>query len=1019
MKNDENMNSLMPPAARGRQTRRKILVAVALLTLFAWLGASAPPLHAQADDAGLAATLQAILTTHAPLPKGEQWVVADVRRHDDYAIASAFRSKAGVSLPAGGQIVLAYYDGERWQVRLAANDGYTTLLAQIPGSLLDAGERAWAQASGAAVRAAGATALTGYRLPWPAGQSAHVTQNYADHGTGQIDFWLLGDDVAAAKDGEIVYFNDSHSAHGCSIDFARYNNVVVIRHAAGEYTIYAHVATGSVPDWIKEAYAARRVVTVTQGTRIARQGNTGYTCGGDGIHLHLSTTAAYNVWSAPDSQDEDGDGNRDELVQTAWGAPHQEVDFAEASYAALASWPYEALLTSQNEDRSCRLAESGGVTLFNAAGCHGDTLALAEATALTNLPERGWNDRAHALAVTPGWSARVYEHIDGGGASRCIGATLPDLAGEYFSDGVTALADEISSLAVYQGSACEPPTAMIEALPTPAALALATGASHLVTITLRTTSTIGVRFDTRSLRLETSSGAPLAGFAEERSFTDVALGANGELDWIDELTVPAAAVASAWQQGFTTLRATLHYSGSDELGRPANATATWPLDLAACGQADEWNDDAGHATPLTLNSPVSGRLCPAGDRDVYTFDGSAGQAIWAAVDASPDTFDPTVSLYALGVLTPLATVDDSADSLNALLSYTLPATGPYVLAVSAHDVSLGDPTAPYTLTASNGTLTLPPCTAAGHNEPDDTPVQARSVSVDGTALTGSRHTPGDRDWFAFSTVSGVPYVIEIGSKAASQASLFAANGITPLATITATAGITAAGMMTWTAPTTGIHFIEVGGGDAGCTAVYSLRITAQDSVSPGIGLLIPGNGYTNNPSVQVTSVTSDTGSGVDGWRTAGTAAFAGVAWTAVPTQTQWALPPGDGVKLLYAQVRDRRGNRSQVVTATITLDTVAPEVDLTHDEVIVGGPTVSLPLAPATDGAELRWRMAGSDWSDWLVPGSGYIVALPEQFGIYSIEIQVRDMAGNVSAIRSMAVTVLPPALFLPSVSAP
>ncbi len=109
--------------------------------------------------------------------------------------------------------------------------------------------------------------LTGYRLPWPAGQRAHVTQNYADHGTGQIDFWLLGDDVTAAKDGEIVYLNDSHTANGCSIDFARYNNVVVIRHAVGEYTIYAHVAAGSVPsamltDGTASAFSSAALTTV-------------------------------------------------------------------------------------------------------------------------------------------------------------------------------------------------------------------------------------------------------------------------------------------------------------------------------------------------------------------------------------------------------------------------------------------------------------------------------------------------------------------------------------------------------------------------------------------------------------------------------------------------------------------------------------------------------------------------------------------------------------------------------------
>jgi len=51
-----------------------------------------------------------------------------------------------------------------------------------------------------------------------------------------------------------------------------------------------------------------------------------------------------------------------------------------------------------------------------------------------------------------------------------------------------------------------------------------------------------------------------------------------------------------------------------------------------------------------------------GDRDLYTVDGNAGQTIWAAVEAAPDTVDPELSLYALGVTTPLLTVDDSMDS---------------------------------------------------------------------------------------------------------------------------------------------------------------------------------------------------------------------------------------------------------------------------------------------------------------------------------------------------------------------
>ncbi len=514
------MNASMLLPRHGRRARYNIL-AIALLYLLTWLGAYAQPLHAQTGDPGLVATLQALLTARSPLPDGEQWIVVDVRQHDDYAIAVAYRSKIGQSQPTGGQIVLAHDDGEVWQETLVSDAGYAVLLKQMPSSILDASERAWALATGTYVRASRATVVTGYRLPWPAGQRAYITQNYADHGTGQIDFWLLEDDVIAAKDGEIVYINDSHTAHGCSINFAHHNNVIVIRHTSAEYTIYAHLAAGSIPNWIRNAHAAQGIIPVTQGTHIARQGNSGFTCGSDGTHLHLSTTADYSIWSAPDSQDEDGDGNRDELVQTAWGVPHQEVDFDEASYATLAVWPYGLSLTSQNTDRSCQIAETGGVTIFSAASCHGDALVLHAAPTLTNLPERGWNDRAAALAVTPGGSVRVSEHIDGAGASRCIGATLPDLVGEHFDNSTTSLAGQISSLSIYQSAACELLPTIVEAEPAPVTLTLVAGPSQIVTVTLHTTATVGVHLNVRSLHLETSPGTALPEFATPDGFTDI------------------------------------------------------------------------------------------------------------------------------------------------------------------------------------------------------------------------------------------------------------------------------------------------------------------------------------------------------------------------------------------------------------------------------------------------------------------------------------------------------------------
>ncbi len=357
--------------------------------------------------------------------------------------------------------------------------------------------------------------------------------------------------------------------------------------------------------------------------------------------------------------------------------------------------------------------------------------------------------------------------------------------------------------------------------------------------------------------------------------------------------------------------------------------------------------------------------------------------------------------------------------MNALLSYTLPTSGRYVLGVSAHEPSGSTPTAPYTLTASSHPLSLPLCSAAADSsEPDDTLSQARTITVDGTPSSGNRHISNDRDWFAFSARPGVTYSLEVSSKSTVQASLFAAEPITPLATISATPTVAEPGVVTWTASAEGIHWVEVSGQeDAGCTTIYTLRITAEDSVSPNLDLQIPGNGYTNTLSVDMTIVTSDTGSGVDAWRSAGTAAFSGIGWTAVPTQATWLLPAGDGIKTIYAQARDRRRTHSQVATATITLDTVAPEITLAHDDSILSLPTVNLPLVLTTDTAAVRWHIAASVWNDWIVPDAPYTISLPEQFGLYSVEIQARDQASNFSSIRNIAVTVVPPVLFLPLVS--
>ena len=55
--------------------------------------------------------------------------------------------------------------------------------------------------------------------------------------------------------------------------------MVVIRHADGNYTMYAHLDVGQV--FVEEGD------TVSKGQVIAKMGNTGQCAGATGIHLHF------------------------------------------------------------------------------------------------------------------------------------------------------------------------------------------------------------------------------------------------------------------------------------------------------------------------------------------------------------------------------------------------------------------------------------------------------------------------------------------------------------------------------------------------------------------------------------------------------------------------------------------------------------------------------------------------------------------------------------------------------------
>ena len=179
---------------------------------------------------------------------------------------------------------------------------------------------------------------TPYGLPYPHGSFGTVTRSHSVHGTGKIDFDLTGRDIAAAKDGTIIYADDTRRTTG----FWWYWNLVVIQHSPHEYTLYGHLAPDSLPAAIRDGCDAdfRCDVPVERGEIIGREGNTGRSTD---PHLHVAFGQQVGFVSYPDFADDDGDGDRLEPVPTAFLYALQNASFAGYTPAAVADWPYGRL----------------------------------------------------------------------------------------------------------------------------------------------------------------------------------------------------------------------------------------------------------------------------------------------------------------------------------------------------------------------------------------------------------------------------------------------------------------------------------------------------------------------------------------------------------------------------------------------------------------------------------------------------------------------------------------------------
>jgi hypothetical protein len=191
-----------------------------------------------------------------------------------------------------------------------------------------------------------------------------------------------------------------------------------------------------------------------------------------------------------------------------------------------------------------------------------------------------------------------------------------------------------------------------------------------------------------------------------------------------------------------------------------------------------------------------------------------------------------------------------------------------------------------------------------------------------------------------------------------------------------------------------------GAGNASST--YSDSIF-MDATGPTGSISIEGGAaYTGARAVTISSTASDAISGVAAMRLRDEGG-AWSAWLTYATTETWTLPAGDGAKRVDAQFRDGSGNPSDIVSATITLDTTPPSAFLA----VAGGVAavnhadVSVALA-ATDAAsgvaEFRLRSDGGEWTAWASARASEPFTLEGGEGVRRVYAQFRDAVGNVSA---------------------
>ncbi len=236
-----------------------------------------------------------LLQAQIQFANGKDYRISELHSHAGFAFATASYSDISIDqqAPVDEFIpLLARQDASGNWVGIApglvSNRVFNDFLKSFPDDLIDESTRAFFHQPEKNEIIAGF--FSEYKLPWPAGQTAWVSQKNGYGHEFQVDFVINAGQVFASKPGTVVFVKES-SNYGCSYSIYycwKYANMVVIQHSTSEYSWYVHLAYNSVEVSVGD--------TVGFGKRIGWQGNTGYSTGN---HLHFMTSTGHTTWTDP------------------------------------------------------------------------------------------------------------------------------------------------------------------------------------------------------------------------------------------------------------------------------------------------------------------------------------------------------------------------------------------------------------------------------------------------------------------------------------------------------------------------------------------------------------------------------------------------------------------------------------------------------------------------------------------------------------------------------------------------